>query len=98
MSGVSWAFPLLWPGMSAAGQPRKEVVGAGFEPAKAEPTGLQPVPFDRSGTPPGGRTEILAAVIPLRVRWLAHFWTGLRTGTLWPDAVHRPHRRRPRGL
>ena len=28
------------------------VVGAGFEPAKAEPTGLQPVPFDRSGTPP----------------------------------------------
>jgi drug/metabolite transporter (DMT)-like permease len=32
----------------------EEVVGAGFEPAKAEPTGLQPVPFDRSGTPPGG--------------------------------------------
>src|SRR5687767_13818655 len=30
------------------------MVGAGFEPAKAEPTGLQPVPFDRSGTPPGG--------------------------------------------
>ena len=26
--------------------------GAGFEPAKAEPTGLQPVPFDRSGIPP----------------------------------------------
>ena len=36
------------------------MVGAGFEPAKAEPTGLQPVPFDRSGTPPAiadkGRT------------------------------------------
>jgi drug/metabolite transporter (DMT)-like permease len=32
----------------------EEMVGAGFEPAKAEPTGLQPVPFDRSGTPPGG--------------------------------------------
>jgi hypothetical protein len=30
-----------------------EVVGAGFEPAKAEPMGLQPIPFDRSGTPPG---------------------------------------------
>lgn len=25
----------------------------GFEPPKAEPTGLQPVPFGRSGTPPG---------------------------------------------
>src|SRR5215217_1545597 len=34
-----------------------KVVGAGFEPAKAEPTGLQPVPFDRSGTPPG-RPEV----------------------------------------
>jgi hypothetical protein len=30
-------------------------VGEGFEPSKAEPTGLQPVPFDRSGIPPGGR-------------------------------------------
>ena len=30
------------------------MVGAGFEPSKAEPTGLQPVPFDRSGIPPGG--------------------------------------------
>src|SRR5207248_10431627 len=29
------------------------VAGAGFEPAKAEPYGLQPHPFDRSGTPPG---------------------------------------------
>jgi twitching motility protein PilT len=28
---------------------------AGFEPAKAEPTGLQPVPFGHSGTPPAGR-------------------------------------------
>jgi hypothetical protein len=53
MSGVSWGFPLLWPDMSAAGQPRREVVGEGFEPSKAEPTGLQPVPFDRSGIPPG---------------------------------------------
>src|SRR3954468_8029266 len=30
------------------------MVGEGFEPSKAEPTGLQPVPFDRSGIPPGG--------------------------------------------
>ena len=31
-------------------------VGAGgFEPPKAEPTGLQPVPFGHSGTPPGER-------------------------------------------
>ena len=30
----------------------KVVVEAGFEPAKAEPTDLQSVPFDRSGTPP----------------------------------------------
>ena len=28
------------------------VVGAGFEPAKAEPSDLQSDPFDRSGTPP----------------------------------------------
>jgi MFS family permease len=27
----------------------------GFEPPKAEPTGLQPVPFGHSGTPPGER-------------------------------------------
>src|SRR4051794_37376118 len=31
------------------------MAGAGFEPAKAEPHGLQPRPFDRSGTPPSGR-------------------------------------------
>src|SRR5439155_25831672 len=31
----------------------EQVAGAGFEPAKAEPTRLQRVPFDRSGTPPG---------------------------------------------
>ena len=32
---------------------RRGMAGAGFEPAKAEPTRLQRVPFDRSGTPPG---------------------------------------------
>ena len=30
----------------------RKVGGAGFEPAKAEPTDLQSVPFDRFGTPP----------------------------------------------
>jgi hypothetical protein len=34
---------------------RAEMAGAGFEPAKAEPTDLQSVPFDRSGIPPKGR-------------------------------------------
>jgi hypothetical protein len=29
------------------------MAGEGFEPSKAEPTRLQRVPFDRSGTPPG---------------------------------------------
>ncbi|CAI86228.1 putative orphan protein [Pseudoalteromonas translucida] len=31
---------------------RKVVEGAGFEPAKAEPSDLQSDPFGRSGTPP----------------------------------------------
>ncbi len=36
------------------GSKDETLVGAGgFEPPKAEPTGLQPVPFGRSGTPPG---------------------------------------------
>ena len=34
----------------------KGVGAGGFEPPKAEPTGLQPVPFGHSGTPPGERT------------------------------------------
>jgi MFS family permease len=33
----------------------REVGAEGFEPSKAEPTGLQPVPFGHSGTPPGDR-------------------------------------------
>ncbi len=32
---------------------RRGVGAGGFEPPKAEPTGLQPVPFGHSGTPPG---------------------------------------------
>ena len=36
------------------------MAGAGFEPAKAEPTRLQRVPFDRSGTPPGAVQEFRA--------------------------------------
>ena len=31
--------------------------GAGFEPAKAEPTDLQSVPFDRFGNPPESRPK-----------------------------------------
>src|SRR6185437_4784890 len=31
---------------------RTRMAGEGFEPSKAEPRGLQPRPFDRSGTPP----------------------------------------------
>jgi len=33
------------------------VEGAGFEPAKAEPSDLQSDPFDRSGTPPKKRAH-----------------------------------------
>jgi MFS family permease len=42
------ALPVVWIW-------RQEVGAEGFEPSKAEPTGLQPVPFGRSGTPPGER-------------------------------------------
>jgi MFS family permease len=34
---------------------RQGMGAGGFEPPKAEPTGLQPVPFGHSGTPPGER-------------------------------------------
>jgi hypothetical protein len=37
-------LPIVWIYRMGAG---------GFEPPKAEPTGLQPVPFGHSGTPPG---------------------------------------------
>ena len=33
--------------------------GAGFEPAKAEPSDLQSDPFDRSGTPPDTWTNFV---------------------------------------
>ena len=39
-------LPIVWIYRMGAG---------GFEPPKAEPTGLQPVPFGHSGTPPGER-------------------------------------------
>jgi hypothetical protein len=45
------ATPQIPAGRAVSG----EVAGAGFEPAKAEPTDLQSVPFDRSGTPPRAR-------------------------------------------
>ena len=38
------------------------VEGEGFEPSKAEPTDLQSVPFDRSGTPPTKRAMIAISV------------------------------------
>jgi site-specific DNA recombinase len=42
--------------LPAGVRPPFTFMGAGgFEPPKAEPTGLQPVPFGRSGTPPGER-------------------------------------------
>src|SRR4051812_14413447 len=46
-----------WKVVMAAKQPDfpREMGERGFEPLKAEPTGLQPVPFGRSGTPPGER-------------------------------------------
>ena len=40
------------PEESQARPKKQKVGGAGFEPAKAEPTDLQSVPFDRFGTPP----------------------------------------------
>ena len=39
----------IWPHLT---ERRKVVEGAGFEPAKAEPSDLQSDPFGRSGTPP----------------------------------------------
>jgi threonine dehydrogenase-like Zn-dependent dehydrogenase len=39
----------------SAALPAPPVAGAGFEPAKDVPLGLQPSPFDRSGTPPSDR-------------------------------------------
>ena len=45
---------------------RVEMAGEGFEPSKAEPTRLQRVPFDRSGTPPGVGVKFRTACV-LRV-------------------------------
>ncbi len=43
------------------------VEGAGFEPAKDEPSDLQSDPFDRSGTPP--KAFIIAHSIPYYKNW-----------------------------
>ncbi len=40
------------------------MAGEGFEPSKAEPTDLQSVPFDRSGTPPEAVRSVAAARAP----------------------------------
>ena len=45
---------------------RQEVGGAGFEPAKAEPTDLQSVPFDRFGTPPTRCSLLLLMLLLLQ--------------------------------
>ena len=45
-----------------SGAERPTMQGEGFEPPKAEPTGLQPVPFGRSGTPPGAAIVASALV------------------------------------
>ena len=55
------AFPL--PGSRRSGSRRVVLVeGEGFEPSKAEPTDLQSVPFDRSGTPPTKHVRIAISV------------------------------------
>jgi hypothetical protein len=41
------------------------VEGAGFEPAKAEPSDLQSDPFDHSGTPPKFLLMVPAAGVEL---------------------------------
>src|SRR5919206_504385 len=61
------------------------MVGAGFEPAKAEPTGLQPVPFDRSGTPPATP----ASLVSQRIGYRADAVTGL---TMVEVGRHGPER------
>src|SRR5689334_19566296 len=49
----------------------REMGAGGFEPPKAEPTGLQPVPFGRSGTPPGDGhcSRLPAGLLPERPRF-----------------------------
>ena len=54
--GLPDGVPAAHPAHAALGDAEPacgDMAGAGFEPAKAEPTRLQRVPFDRSGTPPG---------------------------------------------
>ena len=45
------------------------VEGEGFEPSKAEPTDLQSVPFDRSGTPPKISTAETRDCSSFEPRW-----------------------------
>ena len=56
------------------------VEGEGFEPSKAEPTDLQSVPFDRSGTPPAKHARIAISVPGVKRfvfhRDKVHFTTG----------------------
>ena len=60
-------YQLSYTRMSPAFRPNNQlraghnflVEGEGFEPSKAEPTDLQSVPFDRSGTPPSETVNYL---------------------------------------
>jgi hypothetical protein len=52
----------------SAEQEQRLVVREGFEPSKAEPTDLQSVPFDRSGTSP--RFQFLACIVNI----ILFFW------------------------
>ena len=52
-SAGRWKLNAISPDLSG-----EVVEGAGFEPAKAEPTDLQSVPVDRLGTPP--RSAVLS--------------------------------------
>ena len=51
-SGAAQNFTRATSWREPSGAARKPVVGAGFEPAKAEPSDLQSDPFDRFGNPP----------------------------------------------
>src|SRR6056297_3847867 len=48
-------------GAPVVGRCRVLVEGAGFEPAKAKPSGLQPDPFGHSGIPPGPNPQARGA-------------------------------------
>jgi hypothetical protein len=70
---------------------RSEVGEGGFEPPKAEPTGLQPVPFGHSGTPPGERK--CSEALPVTSASAKPSWPF--SPTVWIAVAVTPARRRP---